>query len=113
YWTNDGPDRNSKSFGEIEIALIVRRNGHDRARAIVDQHEIAHPDGNFLATVRIDGVMPREYAVLDDVSRTHLLARINHLPSLRAARIIEELLRERMLRRQDQASGAVDGIDAR
>ena len=35
-------------FGaELEIALIVRRDRHDRAGAVAHQHEVADPDGTF------------------------------------------------------------------
>ena len=57
--------------------------------------------------------MSRERAVLDDIAGTHLLARIDHLPGLGAARVVEQLLRQRMLGRQNQTRRAVDGVDAR
>ena len=91
----------------------MRGNGHDRAGAVVDQHEVADPDGDLFAAVRIDGVVAGEYAVFDDVSGAHLLARIDHLPGFGTASVVEQLLRQWMLRRENDARSAVDGVDAR
>src|ERR1019366_1837394 len=113
HWTNHGADRNPEGFREIEVALIVRGHGHDGSRAIVDQHKVTDPDGDFLAAIRIDGVVAGEDAVLGDVSGAHLLARINHVPGLGAAGVIEKLLRERVFGGQDHAGGAVNGVDSR
>ena len=44
---------------EFEVALVVRRHGHDRARAVAHQHEVADPDRDLLAAERIDGVVAR------------------------------------------------------
>src|ERR1700676_5344605 len=67
YRSNHGTDRNAKSLSEIKIAIVVRRHSHDRARAVVDQYEIADPDGDFLTAIRMDSVVPGEYAVFADV----------------------------------------------
>ena len=68
---------------ELEIALIVRRHGHDRAGAVAHQHEVADPDRHLLAAVRIDGVVAGEEAFLLDVART-LVARARRSSPWRA-----------------------------
>ncbi len=43
--------------GEFKIALIVRRNGHDRACAVVHEDEIGDPDGQAFP---IEGIAGKE-----------------------------------------------------
>ena len=78
-----GPNRDAVLFAKLEVALIVRGHGHDRARAIAHQHEVADPDGHLLAAERIDRVAAGEQAFLLDVARTFGSARIDHLLHLR------------------------------
>ena len=40
--------------GELQIALVVRGHGHDRAGAVAGQDVIGDPDGNLLAVDRVD-----------------------------------------------------------
>ena len=48
--------------GELKIARVMRRHGHDGAGAIAGENVIGNPDGNFLAVDRIDGVSAGEHA---------------------------------------------------
>ncbi len=50
------PDGQAKAAGELEVALVVGRHGHDRARAVASQHIVGDPDRDLLAGGRIDGV---------------------------------------------------------
>ncbi len=42
--------------GELEVALVVRWHGHDRARAIARQHIVGDPDRDALVVDRIDRI---------------------------------------------------------
>ena len=59
-------------LAEFEVALVVRGDGHDGAGAVAHQDEVADPDGDLLAAVRIDGVVAGEEAFLFDVAGTVL-----------------------------------------
>ena len=41
-------------LGEFEVALVVRRHGHDGAGAVADQHVVGDPNRHRLAVDRID-----------------------------------------------------------
>ena len=45
-----GPDHRGNRYAvlatEFEVALVVSRYSHDRARAVAHHHEIADPDGH-------------------------------------------------------------------
>ena len=47
-------DRQIELLGELEVAGVVGRHGHDRPGAVADQHVVGHPDRNRLAVDRID-----------------------------------------------------------
>jgi hypothetical protein len=51
-------DRQAVLGGEIEVALVVPRHGHDRAGAIIHQHEIGDVDRQVRAGERVRAVMP-------------------------------------------------------
>ncbi len=51
-----------KLRGEFEIALVVRRDGHDRAGAVADEDVVGNPDGDALAVDGVDGVAAGEDA---------------------------------------------------
>ncbi len=57
-------DRQIEFFGKFKIALVMRRHGHDRARAITGQHIVRDPDRNFFSVDRIDGKRAGENAGL-------------------------------------------------
>ena len=69
-------DREPILGGELEVPLIVRRNAHDGARAVVRQDVIGHPDGRALAVIGIDGEMPRRHAMLLNRAQVARLARL-------------------------------------
>ena len=72
---DDNPDLQPVFLREIVIAIIMRRNRHDRARPVVQQDVVAHPHRQPLAVERIDGVVPREDAVLLNLPDVARLAR--------------------------------------
>ncbi len=111
---NHGPDRNAILLAKFEVALIVRGHGHDRARAVTHQHEIADPDGNLLAAERIDGIV-RRWASLPSRCRPALWTRAHRSSaSLAPSRSADdELSNQRMLGRQNHACRAVDCVHAR
>ena len=41
---DDLDDRQAELLGEIPVARVVRRNGHDRARAVGHQHIVGDED---------------------------------------------------------------------
>ena len=49
-------DRQIELRGELEIARVVRRHGHDRAGAVAGENVVGNPDRNLLAVDGIDGV---------------------------------------------------------
>ncbi len=55
------PDRQAERLRELEIAVVVRGDGHDRAGPVLHQDVVGYPDRNALA---VDGVR-REAACLD------------------------------------------------
>ncbi len=57
--TDNRADGDAVLLAELEVALVVRGNGHDGAGAVAHQHEVADPDGELLAAIRIDGVACR------------------------------------------------------
>ncbi len=59
-----GPDRQVEGAGEVEVALVVCRDGHDGAGAVVGQDVVGGPDGQLLAVERVDGVAAGEDAGL-------------------------------------------------
>ena len=63
-------------FGKLIVALIVRRDAHDRAGAVVHQNIVRNPDRNFLAVVGIDRIAAGVNAVLFD------FADVAHFPGL-------------------------------
>ena len=40
---------------ELEVALVVRRHAHHRARAILNQHVVGDPNRHAFTAERIDG----------------------------------------------------------
>jgi hypothetical protein len=51
-------------LGELEVAGVVGRHGHDGARAVADQHVVGDPDRDRLAVDRVDRVRTGEHARL-------------------------------------------------
>ena len=64
-----GADFQAVLGGEVEVALVVGRHGHDCARAVGHQHVVGDPNGNALAVNRVDRVAAGEHARLVVVQR--------------------------------------------
>mmetsp|Transcript_7220 Transcript_7220/g.22236 ORF Transcript_7220/g.22236 Transcript_7220/m.22236 type:complete len:314 (-) Transcript_7220:290-1231(-) len=50
--------------GKVEVARVVRRHGHDRARAVAAEHVVRDPDRQLFLGERMFAVEPREDAGL-------------------------------------------------
>ncbi len=57
-----GRDRQIEALGKAVVARVVRRHGHDGARAVTGQYVIRNPDGNRRPRKRMNRVGSREYA---------------------------------------------------
>ena len=53
------PHRQVEGPGEVQVALVVRRDRHDRAGAVVGQDVVGSPDRDLLATDRVDRHPPQ------------------------------------------------------
>ena len=72
---HDLPDRQPVALREVEVALVVRGDGHDRAGAVPHQDVVGDPDRDPLVVHRVDGLAAGEDAVLLLVLALHLGAR--------------------------------------
>src|SRR6185436_4403675 len=52
---DDDGDGQAVLARELEIALVVARDAHDRAGAVLAEHEVRDPDRHRLSGERIDG----------------------------------------------------------
>src|SRR4029453_12833327 len=50
-------DRQAEALGELPVALVLAGHGHDRARAVAEQHVVGDPDRD--AALRIAGLVRR------------------------------------------------------
>ena len=57
-------DRQPELAGELEVAFVAARDGHDRAGAVAHQDVVGDPDRQLLAVDRVDGVGAGEHAGL-------------------------------------------------
>src|SRR3972149_11149802 len=57
-------DREAELQRELEVALVVRRDRHDRPGAVSHQHVVGYEDRDSPAGGRIDGDRPGEHAGL-------------------------------------------------
>ena len=48
--------RNAVLFGELPVALVVRRHGHDRTRTVGHEHEVGGEDRHRLARDRVQEI---------------------------------------------------------
>ena len=105
-------------LAELEVALVVRRYGHDGAGAVIQQDVVGDPDGHALAAEGVDGEVAGEGAVLLDGRRiagfAGFLLLFDQRGHFRSQALVGlgELLDQRMLGRELQAGGAEDGVDA-
>ncbi len=77
---DDHPDGQVEGAREVEVALVVRRHGHDRTVTVVGQHVVGGPDRQLLAVDRVDRVVAQEHARLGAVGRLTLdVGRTLHL----------------------------------
>ncbi len=65
---DDGLDAQAKGFGELEIALVVGRYSHDRARSISGQNVIRDPDRDAFARYGIGRVASGKDARLGTIT---------------------------------------------
>ena len=54
---------------EVEVALVVRGHGHDRAVAVVGEHVVGGPDRQALAVHRVHRISLEEHAGLRAIGR--------------------------------------------
>ena len=115
---HDDPDRQIELPGELEIALVVRGHGHDRARAVLAQHEIGDPDRHRFTREWVDGTSPCVESLLLDRA-THpccavLRSECLHLLAERGRvwRRLRKDADERMLGGEQHERCAVDRVDA-
>ena len=73
---DDRADGDAVALGELEVAGVVGRHGHDRARAVVHQDVVGDPDGDALAGEGIDGLLPGVDAVLFGLADVPALAHL-------------------------------------
>ncbi|OQC23896.1 MAG: hypothetical protein BWX70_02725 [Verrucomicrobia bacterium ADurb.Bin070] len=57
---DDADDRDPEFLSKFKVARVVGRHGHDRARAVADQHVVGDPDGDLSAGHRIDRIRAGE-----------------------------------------------------
>ena len=117
---NDLSNRQSVFLRELEIAFIVGRHAHHRARAVIHQHVIRDPNRQQLAVERIDGQLPGIHAELlffcrlvfsfDRARRFDLFSKLQHVVFQRRA--FEQLRQNRVLSRDHDRSRAKDRVDA-
>ena len=59
-WQNNGTNRQTELAGELEVPLIAKGNGHDRAGSVPHQDVISNPDRDPLVIDRVDRVRASE-----------------------------------------------------
>ena len=109
---DDGGDRDLVLGAELEVALIVSGNGHDGAGAIAPEDEIADPDGHLGAVEGVDGVVAGEEAFLDEQVGVLAGLVVDHGFEGGGEIAGAELFGEGVFGGEDDAGGAVDGVDA-
>ena len=118
-WRSDDlADRQAELLSECEVALVVRRYGHDRAGAVCHEHVIGDPDRDLLAVDRVDreaaggdaGLLTLGRQTVDLGFLARLLDVVAHA---RAIIVRRHLLDQRMLRRQHHERRAEQGVRSR
>ncbi len=105
-------------FGELKVALIMRRNCHHCTRAIIHEHIVCNPDLHLIAGKWIDAISAAKDAFFDGFSAaTAVFVFIDYslteVVKLGIIRFLgEPALNEGMLRRKRHEGDAIDGIRA-
>ena len=111
-------DGQVEAAGELPVALVAARHGHDRAGAVTAQHVVGHPDRNGLPIGRIARVAARRHAGLGLVQiGTCQVGLAQRLAGVRldrgALRVGGDAGHERMLGRQHAIGRAEQRIGPR
>ena len=68
--------RQLEGLGELVVALVVGRHGHDRAGAVLHQHVVGDEHRDLLAVDRVDHAAPQRHAGLLAILRAAFLGRL-------------------------------------
>ena len=115
---DDPPDRQVEPLGECEVALVVRRHGHDRPGAVLHQHVVGDVHWDALAVDGVDHVPAQEDAGLLLVGRAPLLGGLHQrvvdvAPDLvLASRAVRQPVEVGVLRREDEERRAEQRVGA-
>src|SRR6266487_641685 len=117
FGANDFAYRNAEFTSELEVALVMRGNAHDRARTIAHQHVVGDPDRDLFAADGIGDVTAGEDAGLLFFC-AHALD-FGHMPRMVNIGVdfgfvfgCGDLLDPRVLRSQHEEGGAIDRVRA-
>ena len=103
---------------ELEVALVVGGHRHDRAGAVLRQHEVRDPDGHRPARERVDAAAAGVEALLSTAPvrrsvRSRGPERLHPLPQPGGVgRLVDEAGHQRMLGREQDERRPEDGVDA-
>ena len=109
------PHRQPELPGEVQVALVMSGDRHDRAGAVIRQHVVGRPDRDRLAVDRVDGVAAQEHAGLVPLGRLTLdIGQLPHvsLVSLQRRPVLgrAQLSRQRRVGRDDEERGPVQRV---
>jgi hypothetical protein len=107
---HDLANREVERLREVEVALVVRGHGHDRARPVVGEHVVGDVDGQPLAVHGVDRVQAREDAGL--LRRSGPLDRLlrRRAPHVLAHLAGVDARHELVLRREDEERRPVERV---
>ncbi len=110
-------DGQPESGGELEVAAIVRRHGHDRPGAVLHEHVVRGPDGDRFArrgVARVGAGEDSRLGAVADAPGDDVLAlgRALVFPHRRALLLGGERLDERVLGGQHQVGRSEHGVGA-
>jgi len=113
-------DRKPEHLGKVVVALVVRGNRHDRARAVTHEDIVARPDRDLFSVDGVDGVNAAERnagLVLGELAtlkvaldRGGLLIGANRVE---IGDLVLILLDQRMLGRHDHVGGSKERVRSR